>query len=115
MILQKYRHLLLFGPALCSRRVIILALLAIAAPAPAQINDWMSPVSGNWDAAANWSAGLPNSSQSEVRIINPNSKAVAIQPSTPVNSPGSMTVRNLRVGGVAPDANLLLLNFSGAT
>ena len=82
---------------------------------PAQYNDWVSPTSGNWDNAANWSSGLPHVSQLEVRIINPGNKAVVIQPSTPVNFPSSMTVQNLRVGGWPPDTNLLLMNFFGTT
>ena len=108
-------HILPFGRALWYHRAIISALLATATVAHAQFNDWISPASGNWDVATNWSAGLPNSSQSEVRITNSNSKAVAIQPSTPVNFPNSMTVQNLRVGGVPPNTNLLLMNFFGTT
>src|ERR1051325_5528861 len=96
-MLQNYPHTWSFGRALA----IVLAFLVVATAVHAQSNDWISPVSGNWDVAANWSAGLPSASQSEVRIINPNSKAVAIQPGTPVNFPASMTVRNLRVGGEA--------------
>lgn len=79
----------------------------------AQTNDWVAPDSADWDLAGNWLLGLPNASQAEVRISNPGSKAVAIQPATPVNSPASMTVQNLRVRGVAPDINLLLMNFFG--
>ena len=115
MMLQSRNHVLVSGAALWFRRAIILALLATATASHAQTNTWIGPVSGNWDAAANWSAGLPDSGQFEVRITNANSKAVAIQPSTPVNFPGSMTVQNLRVRGVPPDTNLLLMNFFGTT
>jgi hypothetical protein len=79
----------------------------------AQFNSWINPASGNWDNAANWSAGLPNPTQFEVFITNSGSKAVAIQPSTPINFPSSMTVMNLRLAGVAPETNVLLLNFFG--
>jgi hypothetical protein len=91
----------------------MLALVAAATAVDAQTNNWISLVSGNWDVATNWSAGLPNSNQFEVRITNLSSKAVAIQPGTPINSSNTMTVRNLRVGGVPPGTNLLLLNYSG--
>ena len=89
-----------------------LVSVLLASSLHAQINDWINPGNGNWDNAANWSAGLPNATQSEVRIVNTNSKAVAIQSGTPA---GSMTVQNLRVGGVLPNTNLLLMNFFGTT
>jgi len=79
----------------------------------AQVNSWIAPSSGNWDEPTNWSAGvLPNSSQS-VLITNSAWKAVAINPSTPVNSPESMTVSNLTVRGSTNTENVLLLNFAG--
>src|SRR5947207_10205832 len=78
----------------------------------AQVNSWTSPTSGNWDEPTNWSSGLPNSSQS-VMITNSNWKAVAINPSTPSNFPGSMTVSNLIIRGASNTFNLLLLNFAG--
>src|SRR5512133_2972045 len=90
-----------------------IGLLLLVVSVHAQVNDWISPVSGSWDKAANWSAGLPDVSQLEVRITNANSKAVGVQSSTPVNFSSSMTVQNLRVGGTPPDTNLLLLNYSG--
>jgi len=114
-VVQNRYYILFFGRALSFQRVVILALVTTATGAYAQFNDWISSGSGNWDAATNWSAGLPDSSQSEVRITNGNSKAVAIQPSTPANFPSSTTVQNLRVGGVPPDTNVLLLNYSGTT
>lgn len=77
------------------------------------VNFWINPASGNWDNASSWSLGvLPNSSQSAV-IANTNWKAVAINPSTPVNFPGSMTVSNLFIQGVTNTQNTLLLNNFG--
>ena len=114
MLRNRYPNLF-FGRLRSLQRAIISALLAAAAAAHAQTNDWLNPHSGNWDVVTNWSGGLPNSTQFEVRVINTNSKAVAIQPTTPVNSPGSMTVQNFRIGGVPPDTNLLLMNYFGTT
>jgi hypothetical protein len=78
--------------------------------ASAQVNSWTNATSANWDQTTNWSlAVLPNSAQS-VMITNAGFKAVAINPSTPINFPGSMTVGSLTIrGGV----NTLLLNFFG--
>ena len=81
--------------------------------ARADVNSWITPGSGNWDQPTNWSLGaLPDSSQSVV-ITNSVWKAVAINPSTPVNFPGSMTVSNLTVIGATNTENTLLLNSFG--
>jgi hypothetical protein len=77
------------------------------------VNSWINPTSGNWDDAASWSLGtLPNSSEFVI-IANPGSKAVSINPATPVNSPGAMTVTNLTVRGATNMENTLLLNNFG--
>jgi hypothetical protein len=77
------------------------------------VNSWINPGSGNWDDASSWSLGvLPNGSQS-VLIANTNWKAVAINPSTPVNFPDSMTVSNLFIEGSTNTENTLLLNNFG--
>lgn len=78
-----------------------------------QVNSWISPESGSWDQPGNWSLGvLPDSSQS-VRLTNSNWKAVAINPSTPVNFPDSMTVNSLTITSPADTENVLLLNYFG--
>jgi len=79
----------------------------------AQVNSWMNPTSGNWDQVSSWSLGaLPGNSQS-VMIANSLWKAVAINPSTPVNFPDSMTVSNLTIQGATNTENVLLLNYFG--
>lgn len=80
----------------------------------AQDNSWINPTSGNWDDATSWSLGaLPNSSQS-VMITNAGFKAVAIDSSTPINFPGSMTVSNLTIMSPTNGQNTLLMNYVGA-
>jgi hypothetical protein len=77
------------------------------------VNSWIKPTSGNWDDASSWSLGiLPDSSQS-VLIANSGWKAVSINPSTPVNFPGSMTISNLFIEGATNTENTLLLNNFG--
>lgn len=79
----------------------------------AQVNSWINPGSGNWDDATSWSLGvLPDSSQS-VMITNSGWKAVAINPTTPVNYPGAMTVSTLTIRGSTNTENTLLLNYFG--
>jgi hypothetical protein len=78
-----------------------------------QTNSWIKPSSGNWDDPSAWSLGvLPTNSQS-VLIANSGWKAVAINPATPINFPGSMTVDSLAIRGAWDTMNTLLLNYSG--
>src|SRR4051812_36387339 len=82
-------------------RAILLAVSCVLChgSAIAQVNSWTNPTSGNWDDQTAWSLGvLPTSSQS-VMITNSGWKAVAINASTPVNFPASMTVSNLTIQG----------------
>src|ERR1700722_7517630 len=99
------------GRALC----FVASVMAFTStPVLAQVNSWINPASGNWDDASSWSLGvLPGSSQS-IMITNSGWKAVAINPSTPVNFPDSMTVSNLTILGPTNTENTLLLNFVGA-
>jgi hypothetical protein len=79
----------------------------------AQVNSWINPTSGNWDDPSSWLLGaLPGSSQS-VMITNSDWKAVAINPSTPINFPDSMIVSNLTILGSTNTENVLLLNYFG--
>ena len=81
--------------------------------ASAQVNSWTNPTSGSWDDPSSWSLhALPGSSQSIV-LTNSGWKAVAINPSTPLNFPDSMTVSNLTIQGSTNTQNVLLLNYFG--
>jgi hypothetical protein len=98
-------------------KAILLAASCLLCQASAfgQVNSWANPGSGNWDQASSWSLGvLPSSSQS-VMITNQGWKAVAINPSTPINFPSSMIVNNLTVRGAWDTENVLLLNYAGTT
>src|SRR5207237_2611672 len=76
-------------------------------------NTSIKPGSGNWDDPSGWYLGvLPNSSQ-WVMITNSVWKAVAVNPSTPINLPDSMTVGSLTVEGAWDTMNTLLLNYAG--
>src|SRR5215831_14925138 len=91
----------------------VLTVALSSASTSAQVNSWISPESGNWDGPGSWSLGiLPNSSQS-VQITNSGWKAVAINPTTPVAFPDSMTVGSLTIRGAWDTENVLLLNYAG--
>ncbi len=83
------------------------------ASAMAQVNSWTNPTSGNWEDQTAWSLGVLPSSSQAVMITNSGWKAVAINSSTPVNFPASMTVSNLTVRGAWDTENVLLLNNAG--
>src|SRR5947208_9271414 len=102
------------GVAGTGRALGVFALaICVTITTSAQVDSWINPTSGNWDQASSWSLGvLPDSSQS-VMITNSGWKAVAINPSTPVNFPNSMTVSNLTVRGAWDTENVLLLNYFG--
>src|SRR5437868_13234864 len=98
------------GRVLC---LIAFVMVFTAASVSAQVNSWTGETSGNWDQTSSWSLGvLPSSSQS-VMITNSRWKAVAINPSTPVNFPASMTISNLTIRGAWDTENTLLLNYAG--
>jgi hypothetical protein len=90
-------------------------LMLAAVDARADVNSWINPSGGNWDDASSWSLGVPPDSSQSVMITNSGWKAVAINPSTPVNSPNSMTVGNLTLMGSTNTENTLLLNYFGTT
>lgn len=75
----------------------------------AQVNSWTSPASGNWEDPS-WSLGVSPASTHWVMVTNAQSKAVAIFPSTPINT---RTISNLTVSAPSGYANTVLLNFSG--
>src|SRR5262245_39465808 len=101
--------------AICGCLFLKLLLSLVTASAQSSgTNYWTKPTSGSWEEPF-WSLGvLPNSSQPVV-IANPGWKAVAINPSTPVDFPDSMTVGSLDVSGPTDTVNTLLLNFTGTT
>ncbi|HEX5219705.1 MAG TPA: hypothetical protein VFZ59_09070 [Verrucomicrobiae bacterium] len=93
--------------------VCVLALVVTATASSAQVNSWINPGSGNWDQPSSWSLGVRPDSSQAVFITNEVWKAVAINPSTPVNFPASMAVDNLTIRGASNTLNTLLLNFAG--
>jgi hypothetical protein len=76
-------------------------------------NSWIKPGSGNWDDASAWSLGIRPTNTQSVLITNSGWKAVAINPSTPINFPDSMTVQSLNIRGALDTENTLLLNYAG--
>ena len=89
-------------------------VVPIQGAAAGLVNSWINPASGNWQDATSWSLGIPPASNQSVMITNSGFKAVAIQPSTPINFPGSMMVSNLTITSPANSFNTLLMNFVGA-
>jgi hypothetical protein len=94
--------------------VLVSSLFSLALSAPAQVNSWTKPGSGNWEEGSSWSLGvLPNSSQSDIMVTNSGWKAVAIGRATALNFPESLNIRRLTVSSPSNSFNTLMLNFSG--
>src|SRR5437899_8454453 len=81
--------------------------------AAAETNNWISPASGNWEQAQNWSLGLPPGPGQTIMLTNQGWKAVAIGPNTSQNFPETLDVSSVILGGYTDSFNLLLLNYSG--
>lgn len=80
----------------------------------AQTNSWIGPTSGKWEIATNWSLGVPPGSGQTVFVANPGFKAVAIDNTTAVNFPQTMTIGSLSVNSPGADSlNTVLMNFAG--
>jgi hypothetical protein len=75
-------------------------------------NAWLNPGSGNWEDAANWTAGLPNSNQF-VLITNAGWKAVGLGANAANNFPGSLAVGTLTITSPVDTLNVFLLNYAG--
>ncbi len=88
---------------------LLFAFLALVQSLDAQPNSWVSPGSGFWQDAFNWSAGPPNLVQS-MFITNAGVKTVSIDNNTVLSAPATMTVSNLTVTG---NNNALLMNGAG--
>ena len=95
-------------------------LLAVALPF-AQVDDgeaqttnrWNAAVSGFWQTAGNWSAGLPTNSHAIIEITNATTKTVTINSATPA---ANLTISNLVVRGFGAGINTLqLTNAPAAT
>ena len=76
-------------------------------------NAWISPTSGNWEERPNWSLSLPPGPGQTIMLTNQGWKAVAIGPNTSQNSPETLDVSSVILGGNTDSFNLLLLNYSG--
>src|SRR3954462_2974116 len=77
------------------------------------INSWISPTSGNWEDSQKWSLGSPPASGQTIMLTNQGWKAIAVGPNTAANSPQTLDVSSVILGGYTDSFNLLLLNYAG--
>ncbi len=95
-------------------RSVGLALLCAMGASGQTTNSWNIGSSGYWESPANWSLGLPPSSnQAIVQVANgAASKTVTFDYYTSTNSPATMTISNLWLSAPAGFVNTLYLNAS---
>src|SRR6266566_1665072 len=91
---------------------LLLSVITVSGQA-GSMNSWKKSSSGNWDDSSGWSLGVLPSGSESVLITNSGWKAVAINPSTPINFQDSMTVGSLTIRGAWDTVNTLLLNYVG--
>src|SRR5207249_8638443 len=74
----------------------------------ASTNSWTNSASGLWRVGANWSSGSPptNSAGTTNQIINPNTKVVTVDASTPA---ANLTIYKLQVSAPVGFTNTLQL------
>jgi hypothetical protein len=93
--------------------LIFASLFFLALNGAAQVNSWTNPASGNWHDPS-WSLGvLPNSNQWQTALTNAGWKAVAINRTTALNHPSSLSISDLFVTTPIDSFNTLMLNFAG--
>jgi T5SS/PEP-CTERM-associated repeat protein len=76
-------------------------------------NSWISPTSGQWESATNWSQGVAPFDELSVFITNANNKTVTIDATTNTNAPTTMTISNLVLSAPSGSTNTLLLDNVG--
>jgi hypothetical protein len=97
-----------------SRQCLLVAgllLVANVAEAALTTNSWTNTVSGLWQTAGNWSAGIPTNSNAAVLITNVSNKTVTINAAT---SPFNLIISNLMVQGFGAGVNTLQLTNMAA-
>jgi len=89
--------------------------VVISSVSQAQNNSWANNGGGNWQDAANWSAGLaPTNTYSDIVISNGVSKTVMVSSNTASGFTSTMIISNLTVSAPGGVTNTLVLNTAGS-
>ncbi len=72
-------------------------------------NIWNVTASGPWEQGADWSLGVPSTTNAAILITNAVSKTVTVSSNTFTTAPGSVTNFGLRVSGPSGSTNTLLI------
>ena len=76
-------------------------------------NSWSVTASGPWEQGADWSLGVPSTTNAAILITNAVSKTVTVSSNTFTTAPGSVTNFGLRVSGPSGSTNTLLVANTG--
>jgi T5SS/PEP-CTERM-associated repeat protein len=76
-------------------------------------NIWNVTASGPWEQGADWSLGVPSTTNAAILITNAVSKTVTVSSNTFATAPGSVTNFGLRVSGPSGSTNMLLVANTG--
>jgi T5SS/PEP-CTERM-associated repeat protein len=72
-------------------------------------NSWITTSSGSWEQAADWSLGLPSTTNAAVLITNTVSKTITVSSNTFAAAPGSVTNFGVQFSGPSGSTNTLLV------
>ncbi len=87
-----------------------------AVPESSTSSTWISPASGKWEAATNWSSGsAPSTNDAADLMTNAITKTVTIDATTVLSNAinGCMTINSLYIAGTANSNNTLSLTNAG--
>src|ERR1043166_8627074 len=97
----------------------VVLLLATALPerAHGQANRWINTADDEWEIGANWSAGVPNGTQSIFITNGVNSKTITVNNATVLSNAlnSCMTVSNLIISAPSSFQNTLSLTNAGTS
>jgi T5SS/PEP-CTERM-associated repeat protein len=97
--------------------VVIPVALLLAAMAPAVragTSSWALSADGTWDAAGNWTGGLPGPTNT-VSILQGGSYTVSVTNSTANDFPGMLDIASMTLGNSADDAPRVLVSYTNTS
>ncbi|HZV36605.1 MAG TPA: hypothetical protein VFB72_18655 [Verrucomicrobiae bacterium] len=95
----------------CALASFLILIFATSQPARAQVNNWISSSSGDWESPQ-WSFGLPAKNE-DIFITNAGTKTIVIEQTTTQYNPSILNIEALTISAAAGSSNTLFMNYAG--